>query len=55
MLTIAHRLSTLVHSDKILVMEDGRVVEFGAPAELEAKENGWYHNMVKKNSKEFLI
>ena len=36
-------------------MDDGKVVEFGSPAELEAKEFGWYKEMVKKNSKEFLI
>ena len=33
-LTIAHRLSTLQHSDKIMVMEQGRLVEFGSPTEL---------------------
>lgn len=33
-LTIAHRLSTLKNSDKIMVMEKGRLVEFGDPTEL---------------------
>ena len=31
-LTIAHRLSTLQHSDLIVVMEEGRVLESGSPA-----------------------
>jgi ATP-binding cassette subfamily B protein len=31
---IAHRLSTLAHVDEVLVLEQGRVVEFGARAEL---------------------
>ncbi|MFD3792634.1 ABC transporter ATP-binding protein [Streptomyces cyaneofuscatus] len=31
---IAHRLSTVEIADRVLVMEDGRVVEDGAPAEL---------------------
>ena len=33
-LIIAHRLSTVEIADRVLVMEDGRVVEDGAPAEL---------------------
>ncbi|MDT0264717.1 ABC transporter ATP-binding protein [Streptomyces sp. DSM 44915] len=35
-LVIAHRLSTVEIADRVLVMEDGRVVEDGAPAELVA-------------------
>ncbi|MFD3411956.1 ABC transporter ATP-binding protein [Streptomyces cyaneofuscatus] len=31
---IAHRLSTVEIADRVLVMEDGRIVEDGAPAEL---------------------
>ncbi|MGE3969020.1 MAG: ABC transporter ATP-binding protein/permease, partial [Dongiaceae bacterium] len=37
-LIIAHRLSTVVHADEILVLEAGRVVERGRHADLLARE-----------------
>ena len=37
-LTIAHRLKTILHCDKILVMESGSVVEFDTPANLLSKD-----------------
>ena len=33
-LIIAHRLSTVEFADRVLVMEGGRIVEDGTPAEL---------------------
>ena len=33
---IAHRLSSLMHADEILVLEEGRVVERGSHAQLLA-------------------
>ena len=33
-LIVAHRLSTIEHADRVVVMEKGRIVEQGAPAQL---------------------
>ena len=41
---VAHRLSTIVSSDLILVVRDGRIVEQGTHAELLAKR-GYYHRL----------
>jgi ABC-type glutathione transport system ATPase component len=43
---IAHRLSTVVHADRILVMEDGALVEQGTHAELLAR-GGAYTRLVE--------
>jgi ATP-binding cassette subfamily B protein len=39
---IAHRLSTVVRADKIIVMQAGQVVEEGTHAALATRENGLY-------------
>jgi ATP-binding cassette subfamily B protein len=31
---VAHRLSTLKHADKVIVLEQGRIIQFGTHAEL---------------------
>jgi subfamily B ATP-binding cassette protein MsbA len=42
---IAHRLSTIRNADMILVMQNGRIVEFGKEADLLARENGIYRRL----------
>lgn len=44
-LVIAHRLSTVRHADKIIVMEKGELVEQGSPDDLMSLENGRYKEL----------
>jgi subfamily B ATP-binding cassette protein MsbA len=42
-LVIAHRLSTIEHADQVLVLDQGRLVEQGSPAELLARGGLYAH------------
>ena len=44
-IVIAHRLATIRHADKILVLDRGRVVEFGTREELLAIEGGHFREL----------
>ncbi len=50
-LTIAHRLPTIIDYDKLLVMDDGRVVETGSPSEL-LSQAGVFASMVNSTGPE---
>lgn len=45
---IAHRLSTVMDADRVVVMEDGKVAEVGAPGELLANTGGRLHELVRR-------
>ena len=45
-MTIAHRLNTVMDSDRIVVLEAGRVAEQGAPAAMLDNTTGWLSRMV---------
>ncbi|RDC61440.1 ABC transporter ATP-binding protein [Adhaeribacter pallidiroseus] len=44
---IAHRLSTIRKADKIMVIENGHIVEQGTHEELSLNENGLYANLLR--------
>ncbi|QRV95975.1 ABC transporter [Ceratobasidium sp. AG-Ba] len=49
LITIAHRLRTVIDNDRILVLSAGKVVEFDTPDNLLKKEQGVFHEMCRKS------
>ncbi|KAM5539757.1 hypothetical protein V8D89_006570 [Ganoderma adspersum] len=49
LLTVAHRLQTIMDSDKIMVLDAGRIVEFGTPSELLRNEKGFLRALVDES------
>ncbi|XP_056411928.1 ATP-binding cassette sub-family C member 5-like isoform X2 [Hyla sarda] len=44
-LIIAHRLNTVLHCDRIMVMDHGKILEFDKPSVLLSNENSTFHAM----------
>ncbi|XP_057458600.1 ABC transporter C family member 12-like isoform X2 [Lotus japonicus] len=47
MLIIAHRLNTIIDCDRILLLDAGRVLEYGSPEELLKNEESAFNKMVQ--------
>ncbi|MFA6253021.1 MAG: ABC transporter ATP-binding protein [Patescibacteria group bacterium] len=47
-IVIAHRLSTIMKMDRIVVVDQGQIVEQGSHAELLKKQNGFYQRLWSK-------
>ncbi|XP_039312480.1 multidrug resistance-associated protein 4-like isoform X1 [Solenopsis invicta] len=55
-ITIAHRLNTIIDSNRIIVMENGSIVEFGCPYELlRDKPKGYFSQMVEKTGNQMAL
>jgi len=44
-IVIAHRLTTVERCTRLVVIEDGKVVEEGAPGDLKKKQGGYFANL----------
>ncbi|CAK41631.1 uncharacterized protein An13g02320, partial [Aspergillus niger] len=49
LLVIAHRISTIVDFDRVLVLDAGRAIEYGTPRELIANRNGVFRSLVESS------
>lgn len=47
-ISISHRLKHVLNYDKVLVMEEGELVEFGSPKDLLKNQNGIFFSMARK-------
>ena len=46
-LSIAHRIDTIIDFDRIIVMDAGSIAEIGSPAELVERQ-GIFYDMIQK-------
>lgn len=46
-ITIAHRINTILDSDRIVVLDHGKVAEFDSPSEL-VRRQGLFYQLVKE-------
>ena len=44
-LTIAHRLNTIIDYDRVMVLDEGSIVEFDSPKNLFEKKEGIFRSM----------
>lgn len=52
-ITIAHKLSALRWTDNIMVLDDGRIVEYGRKEELEKDESGRFYSLCRAMEAEY--
>ncbi|OCB86631.1 P-loop containing nucleoside triphosphate hydrolase protein [Sanghuangporus baumii] len=55
LITIAHRLQTIVDYDKIMVLDAGELVEFGSPKMLLGKEGGYFRSLIDESDDRDLL
>ena len=54
-LIIAHRLKTVQRVDKIMILENGRIIEFGPRQELAANPDSHFHRLLQTGMDEVLV
>ena len=50
LLTIAHRISTVLHYDRVMVLEKGRIVEMGSPEALSNNMDSCFYSLLQSSS-----
>ena len=54
-ITIAHRINTIMDSDRVLTMDDGNIAEFDSPARLLARPDSLFASMAAESAKQSMV
>ena len=49
-ITIAHRLNTVINSDKVLVLNNGELVEYGTPEKLMSDKFSYFYKLLHERN-----
>ncbi len=49
-ITIAHRIKTIIHYDRILVLNNGEIVEYDSPERLIEDKDSFFYELYKKST-----
>ena len=52
MITIAHRLNTIMQSDRVMVLSFGQIIEYDDPSQLAADPKSEFSSLLKEIEKE---
>jgi ABC-type multidrug transport system fused ATPase/permease subunit len=50
-ITIAHRLNTIIQSDRVLVLDQGKMLEYDAPSVLKGNPDSEFSQLLKELKK----
>lgn len=53
-ITIAHRIQTIVDSDRVIVMDNGRIIEFDTPKNLIENHQSIFARLVRQANVELM-
>jgi len=48
MIIIAHRIQTIMHCDKVIVLDKGNIIEFDSPSTLMSNPSSYFYHIVNK-------
>eukprot|EP00028_Trichosphaerium_sp_Am-I-7-wt_P005430 CAMPEP_0168519036 /NCGR_PEP_ID=MMETSP0405-20121227/7077_1 /TAXON_ID=498012 /ORGANISM="Trichosphaerium sp, Strain Am-I-7 wt" /LENGTH=1028 /DNA_ID=CAMNT_0008539499 /DNA_START=322 /DNA_END=3408 /DNA_ORIENTATION=+ len=51
-LTIAHRINTIIDSDRVMVLDQGKIIEFESPKKLMKNSKSLFYSLVKESEKQ---
>lgn len=52
-LTIAHRINTIINYDKLMILDQGNIVQFDTPYNLLMDKTGYFHVLVMESGQEY--